>query len=165
MNIWNANCDAKIPKTKDELRRDLDVWERSQGGLAPQQYAVGSNAVMAKDFDAAAWSSNHDGDFKWLIENARKKKDKKTENQNTEDAQSVVVEDNTDHRQDRSSSVNGETRVVLAERLPPTVEAPTQVGEIPGNAHVLNGPYHPIVPNGGDATGRVEEDSGGYPTT
>lgn len=30
---------------------------------------------MAKTFDAAAWSANHDDDFKRLIENARKKKD------------------------------------------------------------------------------------------
>lgn len=76
MNLWNANCDAKTPKTKDELRRDLDVWERTQGGAAPQSgLSSGPNAVMAKNFDAAAWSANHDDDFRRLIENARKKKD------------------------------------------------------------------------------------------
>lgn len=76
MNLWNANCDAKNPKTKDELRRDLDIWERTQGGAAPQSgIPSGPNAVMAKTFDAAAWSVNHDDDFKRLIESARKKKD------------------------------------------------------------------------------------------
>jgi E3 ubiquitin-protein ligase RAD18 len=76
MNLWNANCDAKNPKTKDELRRDLDIWERTQGGAAPQSgISSGPNAVMAKTFDAAAWSANHGDDFKRLIENARKKKD------------------------------------------------------------------------------------------
>ncbi|KAF3400424.1 Postreplication repair E3 ubiquitin-protein ligase rad18 [Talaromyces pinophilus] len=76
MNLWNANCDAKNPKTKDELRRDLDIWERTQGGAAPQSgISSGPNAVMAKTFDAAAWSADHDDDFRRLIENARKKKD------------------------------------------------------------------------------------------
>lgn len=76
MNLWNANCDAKNPKTKDELRRDLDIWERTQGGAAPQSgIPSGPNAVMAKTFDAAAWSANHGDDFKRLIENARKKKE------------------------------------------------------------------------------------------
>jgi E3 ubiquitin-protein ligase RAD18 len=76
MNLWNANCDAKNPKSKDELRRDLDIWERTQGGAAPQSgISSGPNAVMAKTFDAAAWSANHDDDFRRLIENARKKKD------------------------------------------------------------------------------------------
>ena len=73
MNLWNANCDAKNPKTKEELRRDLDIWERTQGGAALQSGPPsGPNAVMAKTFDAAAWSTNHDDDFKRLIENARK---------------------------------------------------------------------------------------------
>jgi E3 ubiquitin-protein ligase RAD18 len=76
MNLWNANCDAKVPKSKRDLLRELDVWERTQGGLAPTTsitLAGSASAVMRKDFDVGAWSVSHDDDFKRLIENARKK--------------------------------------------------------------------------------------------
>ena len=74
MNLWNANCDSKIPKSKRELLQELDIWERTQGGLAtgPSPFVSSSN-VMRKDFDAKEWSSSHDDDFKRLIANARKK--------------------------------------------------------------------------------------------
>ncbi|KAL1969754.1 hypothetical protein VTN77DRAFT_8307 [Rasamsonia byssochlamydoides] len=74
MNLWNANCDAKVPKSKRELLRELEIWERTQGGLAPTSQN-GSNSVMRKDFDPAAWSASHDDEFKRLIQNARKKND------------------------------------------------------------------------------------------
>lgn len=74
MNLWNANCDSTFPKSKKELLRELDIWERTQGGFAPAQSSLApANTVMAKDFDAAQWSVNHDNDFKRLIANARKK--------------------------------------------------------------------------------------------
>lgn len=99
MNLWNANCDAKVPKTKEELLRDLDVWERTQGGASLQSGPLtGSNAVMAKTFDAAAWSSNHDDDFKRLIENARKKKDAKKPNP-------VESQDSTAENQQRNENM------------------------------------------------------------
>jgi len=74
MNLWNANCDSKIPKSKRELLQELDIWERTQGGHAtgPSPFVSTSN-VMRKDFDAKEWSSNHDDDFKRLIASARKK--------------------------------------------------------------------------------------------
>lgn len=75
MNLWNSNCDSKVPKSKRELLRELDIWEKTQGGQAPAPAAVGTNSIMRKDFDAAAWSSNHDDDFKRLIANARKRSD------------------------------------------------------------------------------------------
>ncbi|KAH8696707.1 hypothetical protein BGW36DRAFT_360524 [Talaromyces proteolyticus] len=78
VNLFNANCDAIVPKAKRDLLKDLDIWERTQGGMASNMGApVGPNAVMAKTFDATAWSTNHDDDFRRLIENARKKKDVK----------------------------------------------------------------------------------------
>lgn len=74
MNLWNANCDSTSPKTKKELLRELEIWERTQGGFAPTQSSLEpTNTVMAKDFDAAQWSVSHDNDFKRLIANARKK--------------------------------------------------------------------------------------------
>lgn len=74
MNLWNANCDSKNPKSKRILLQELDVWERTQGGhaTAPSPFTT-SNNVMRKDFDANEWSNNHDDDFKRLIANARKK--------------------------------------------------------------------------------------------
>lgn len=77
MNLWNANCDAKYPKSKRELLNELDVWERTQGGhVAPQAPFVSTaDAVMRRDFDAAKWSENHDNDFKRLIADARKRND------------------------------------------------------------------------------------------
>ncbi|KAL4787996.1 hypothetical protein BJX76DRAFT_250594 [Aspergillus varians] len=73
MNLWNANCDSKIPKPKRELLRELDVWERTQGGnsIMPDP----TSSVMRKDFDTGGWSANYDTDFKQLIANARKKSD------------------------------------------------------------------------------------------
>ncbi|PKY05590.1 postreplication repair E3 ubiquitin-protein ligase rad18 [Aspergillus campestris IBT 28561] len=73
MNLWNANCDSKSPKSKRELLHELAVWERTQGGNATS--ADSGNAVMRKDFDATAWSTSHDTDFKQLIANARKRGD------------------------------------------------------------------------------------------
>lgn len=76
MNLWNANCDAKLPKSKRELLRDLEIWERTQGGMAPNLGpTTGPNTIMAKNFDAGAWSTSHGNDFRRLIEDARKKKD------------------------------------------------------------------------------------------
>ncbi|KAL4916572.1 hypothetical protein BDW62DRAFT_202559 [Aspergillus aurantiobrunneus] len=74
MNLWNANCDSKTPKPKRELLRELDVWERTQGGnsTAPSDP---TNSVMHKNFDTGEWSASYDTDFKQLIANARKKSD------------------------------------------------------------------------------------------
>ncbi|KAG9234054.1 postreplication repair E3 ubiquitin-protein ligase rad18 [Amylocarpus encephaloides] len=74
VTLWNANCDATHPKGKGELRRELDIWERTQGAQAPFSSAnhIGAQ-IKSKDFDAAAWSTLHNSSFKDLIANARKK--------------------------------------------------------------------------------------------
>lgn len=72
MNLWNANCDSKAPKSKRELLHELDVWERTQGGHSNHS-AESAGSVMRKDFDATAWSTSHENDFKQLIANARKR--------------------------------------------------------------------------------------------
>lgn len=52
----------------------MDVWERTQGGQArPRENHLQGAQIKDKDFDSAAWSSKHDGDFKSLIESARRK--------------------------------------------------------------------------------------------
>ncbi|KAI9848102.1 MAG: E3 ubiquitin-protein ligase rad18 [Sclerophora amabilis] len=83
VNLWNANCDSNRPRSKRELLHELDIWERSQGGLAPGASYVGGigggggvsgNAVMKKDFDGAGWAATHNSEFKDLIARARQRK-------------------------------------------------------------------------------------------
>ncbi|KAL2070397.1 hypothetical protein VTL71DRAFT_13423 [Oculimacula yallundae] len=75
ITLWNANCDARKPRTKNELKRELEIWERTQGGRAPASNYGSSIAsqVKDKDFDGKAYSNTHDDSFRKLIANARKK--------------------------------------------------------------------------------------------
>lgn len=71
--LWNANCDSLRPKTRTELLRDLDTWERTQGGhasLVSQSANLGAQ-IKDKEFDGAGWSTKHSDSFKDLIANAR----------------------------------------------------------------------------------------------
>lgn len=149
MNLWNANCDAKNPKTKDELRRDLDIWERTQGGAAQQSgITSGPNAVMAKTFDAAAWSANHNDDFRRLIENARKKKDmikKQTQDQG---------EPKQNSQQDENAPVNNAN---VQNNAPST--SPTQA-EVAGNPRRTSQLYALLNETSVD---HVHGGSNGYP--
>ncbi|KAG8673403.1 hypothetical protein FPOAC1_006715 [Fusarium poae] len=74
MTIWNSNCDATRPRTRQELLRDLDIWEKTLGGRAPTTGQSIQNAAMIrdKDFDGAAWAAKHDASFQDLIANAQK---------------------------------------------------------------------------------------------
>ena len=78
VTLWNANCDSLRPRTKRELLRELDIWERTQGGsaLAAPGTAHGVGHVMSKDFDSAAWASSHDNNFQQLIAKARQTQSK-----------------------------------------------------------------------------------------
>ena len=75
VNLWNANCDSSKPRTKRDLLRDLDMWEKTQGGdaLSAQGSSASGGAIMAKDFDGSAWSASHGNDFQRLIAQARQK--------------------------------------------------------------------------------------------
>lgn len=86
VNLNNANCDSKNPKSKKELLKELDLWERSQGGQAILYHRDQTPSVMRKDFDGGAWSAAHGGDFKKLIENARKGRDAETRPASSEPA-------------------------------------------------------------------------------
>ena len=81
VNLVNSNCDSSRPRSKRELLSELDVWERSQGrnilnGLGGNE----TNSVMRKDFDGAAWATNHGNDFQQLIAKARRKPPVKQDN-------------------------------------------------------------------------------------
>ena len=73
--MWNANCDATKPKGKSDLKKELEVWERTQGGKAqPSSSTHNPGAqIKDKDFDAAGWSATHDDSFRALVARARKK--------------------------------------------------------------------------------------------
>jgi E3 ubiquitin-protein ligase RAD18 len=72
LHLWNSNCDASDDrrKTKRELLKELDTWERTQGGNANTTTAP----VMKKDFDGRGHASTHKSQFDDLIANARKKR-------------------------------------------------------------------------------------------
>lgn len=78
VTIWNANCDSARPKSKSELLRDLDTWERTQGGSAPSNSHSANLGAQIKDkeFDGQGWASKHSDSFKDLIANARKSRQK-----------------------------------------------------------------------------------------
>jgi E3 ubiquitin-protein ligase RAD18 len=78
ITLWNANCDSSRPKKRAELMRDLDIWERTQGGRAQTfgRPANGTVAIKDKDFDGAAWAAKHDDSFKDLIAAARRSRPK-----------------------------------------------------------------------------------------
>lgn len=64
VDIWNANCDSDKPRSKRDLLRELDSWERSH-------YNSNNSGVMKKDFDGGQWSKGHEAQFKDLIAQAR----------------------------------------------------------------------------------------------
>ena len=55
------------------MKRELDVWERTQGSRAGSLKQDSGAQIREKDFDGQAWSSRHDDTFRQLIANARKK--------------------------------------------------------------------------------------------
>jgi E3 ubiquitin-protein ligase RAD18 len=75
VTLWNANCDATRPKSKGELKRELDIWERTHGGRTQASSSTQNTGaqIKDKDFDSAAWSSKHGDSFRDLIAAARKK--------------------------------------------------------------------------------------------
>jgi len=73
VTLWNANCDATKPKSKSELKKELGVWERTQGSIAGSSKQDPGAQIRDKDFDGKAYSTKYDDSFKQLIANARKK--------------------------------------------------------------------------------------------
>jgi E3 ubiquitin-protein ligase RAD18 len=73
--LVNSNWDNdKNPKSAAELKKQMDIWEKTQGGRTPMMTAVQreSAQIKDKDFDAKAWSAKHDDSYNSLIANARR---------------------------------------------------------------------------------------------
>ena len=81
VNLVNANCDSSKPKMKRELLHELEAWDRTQGRqiMSNCNGAGTSSSVMSKDFDGAAWATNHGNNFQTLIAQARRKVNPKVE--------------------------------------------------------------------------------------
>lgn len=91
INLVNANCDSRRPRTKRELLHELDIWDKTQGRQVCNSSNGGgdSSSVMDKDFDGAAWATSHDSDFQSLIARARRKTEPTTEETGTTDQSNV----------------------------------------------------------------------------
>ena len=87
INLVNANCDSRRPRSKRELLHELDTWDKTQGRQVGNSSngSGGASSVMDKDFDGAAWATSHDSDFQSLIARARRKTKPKTEATGTAD--------------------------------------------------------------------------------
>ena len=106
VNLVNANCDSNMPKTKRELLRELDTWDKSQGRQVINDSSTSKTSVMSKDFDGAAWAATHDGNFKNLIIDARRRA-KSKQDEGNEDEKSA--ENNIDERSSNSSTTISRT--------------------------------------------------------
>lgn len=72
LNIYNSNCDAdaSVRKSKRQLVKELEEWEKTQGGRADNR----ESQIMKKDFDGTGYAKSHKGDFDDLIVKARAKR-------------------------------------------------------------------------------------------
>ncbi|KAL7927341.1 hypothetical protein ACQKWADRAFT_758 [Trichoderma austrokoningii] len=114
LTLWNANCDAVIPKKRSELLHDLDTWERTQGGRAPTtgRAIQTAAAIKDKDFDGAAWAAKHDSSFRDLIASARRNGSKAK--QNLEEEESKSTSD-----QPQSSTTQPPDLMIISSSQPP----------------------------------------------
>ena len=73
LNIHNSNCDAEenLRKSKKQLLRELDEWEKTQGGRADTR----ESKIMKKDFDGQGYAKSNKSEFDELIARARQKRD------------------------------------------------------------------------------------------
>ena len=71
VNLVNANCDSRNPRSKRDLLADLDTWDRTQGRQIANN-PTNSASITSKDFDGKGWATQHKDDFASLIANARK---------------------------------------------------------------------------------------------
>ncbi|KAM3507350.1 hypothetical protein MY10362_001803 [Beauveria mimosiformis] len=138
LTIWNANCDAAAPRRRAELLRDLDVWERTQGGKAPpprRAAAQAAHAVKDKEFDGAAWAIRHEGSFKDLIADARRTRlaaqkradDAAAEGPEAEEAENKAVQDgeSADDAQSHHLITASPKQITLVASIQGEAEEPT----------------------------------------
>lgn len=164
MNLWNANCDSKTPKSKRELLRELDVWEGTQGGNSVTPTDP-TSSVMRKDFDTGEWSANYNTDFKQLIASARRKNDavvrstipnaSQGASNETQSAQPVQPPD-VSISQGLNADIDPKVDVQTEPGSPQTLNVESTTMKLPDNAvgepHVQAIPTSPPKPSGQHAS-------------
>ncbi|KAI9756048.1 MAG: hypothetical protein M4579_004018 [Chaenotheca gracillima] len=170
VNLWNANCDANRPRSKKDLLRELEVWERTQGTPTPGSHfgagmgggpsgvggAAGS-AVMRKDFDGAVWSATHDASFKDLIVKARRKKGEgDAKQEELESNQGPIT--STPER----AALNGQTASEVF-MIDSSDTEPVSHGRPDLNDNVWSSPVHPLAQSQTSAEKPVHDDLGQDP--
>ncbi|KAI5306882.1 E3 ubiquitin-protein ligase rad18 [Ascosphaera pollenicola] len=118
INLWNANCDSRNPKSKRELLQELDLWERSQGSMNGHG-SVNKLDVSRKDFDKENWGKGHQDSFKDLIEQARRGRNKKTSTR-------PETEDNAGSVDPMSLDGTPAPPTPVKPQIPPTTTEPEQ---------------------------------------
>jgi E3 ubiquitin-protein ligase RAD18 len=134
VDIFNANLDSPRPRSNRELLKELDTWERTQGGHAPNQGQVVPTGVMKKDFDGAEWSGKHRSHFDDLVAKARAKvasRPKEDEGETTTKEISTNGESTTPLTPPESSTVLNEE------------EQKTDITSLSSNGH--DAPVPPVV--------------------
>jgi E3 ubiquitin-protein ligase RAD18 len=124
VNIHNANADSTQPRLKWDLLKQLDLWERTQGGQAPNPSGslTGPSAVMRKDFNGAEWAHSNKSDFDRLIAEARRKRQSPKQETST-DEQAEHGEQNAED----TAEVPGSGTKKLDRQTQSTVDTPTNV--------------------------------------
>lgn len=92
--LWNSNCDASKPRSKAELLRELDTWEKIQAGPGTsKKYTLGGggSTIKTDDFDSAAWSSKHGSAYRSLIEEAGRNRRQKSSGGATSTSEPIDV--------------------------------------------------------------------------
>lgn len=106
MNLWNANCDSSRPKSKRELLKELDTWERTLGRQLERGVNSASTGVMVKDFDREGWVKNHNDEFSDLIRKAREKR------------KAVTQSSEEEKKEDGSANMNHDVAMVETHETP-----------------------------------------------
>lgn len=132
ITIWNANCDAARPKSRHELLRQLDAWERSQGGRAPIVGRAVQNAAIFKDkdFDGSAWAAQHNDSFKDLVASARKSSQAARQKAKADDPDNAKqqAEASTTTGGDETTELGGSTLPSHPEGIPASVPPDAPLG-------------------------------------
>ena len=145
VNLWNANADSTRPRLKRDLLSQLDTWERTQGGHAPNLSGAsnGPTGVMRKDFDGAAWAQNNKSDFDRLIAAAREKR--KNPDQGQQETGSKDDPDNTtsvttpNHKAFNSDEASNPSSRPIASSTPPYLKHEDSLERVKQKVHGSHG--------------------------
>ncbi|KAF1955671.1 DNA repair protein rad18 [Byssothecium circinans] len=131
INIFNSNCDAadNVRKTKRELLRELDEWERTQGANTSTKDSV----FMQKDFDGNGHAMAHKSQFDDLIARARAKARQKVQANGEANQEKGIYQTEQDVSSHEQQS-----------EQPPTDTDPPQPQPYAGNEAALSSIRHKV---------------------